>query len=111
MKPKEKITSLPLAQQVALFVILRMPSADRKNFSFLSSQFAKDFKPFVQKYISSNSEEYGKFVGAILSGLSRNDILSRLSGDRDKLWTLSNNVKTNFDQYKKYLFEIKTYWI
>ena len=107
---QNKITSLPLSQQVALWVILRMNSAERKDFSFFSSQFAKKFKPYVIKHLSANPDEYGKFVGAALSGLMRNNILMKLTGDRDKLWTLSKDVKTNFKEFKKKLFEVKVYW-
>lgn len=113
MKEKQvqnKITSLPLSQQVALWVIFRMKDAAEKDFSFLSSQFAKKFKPFVKKHLSADPDEYGKFVGATLSGLMRNNILMKLTGDRDKLWTLSNEVKSSHQMFKKKLFEIKTYW-
>lgn len=113
MEEKEvqnKITSLPLSQQVALWVILRMNRVGESDFSFFSSQFAKEFKPFVKKHLSANPDEYGKFVGATLSGLIRNDILTKLTGDRDKLWTLSKEVKNNYQIFKKKLFEVKAYW-
>ena len=110
MKVKERVTSLPLSQQVALWVILRMEKAEKENFSFLSSKFAQKFGRFVKEHLSSNPEEYGKFVGAILSGLMRNGILTKLTGDRDKMWTLSDEVKENFEGYKNKLFEIKAYW-
>lgn len=109
-KIQNKITSLPLSQQVALWVILKMKGAAEKDFSFLSSQFAKKFKPFVKKHLSTDPDEYGKFVGATLSGLMRNNILVKLTGDRDKLWTLSPDVKNNLQKFKKKLFEIKVYW-
>lgn len=110
MEVKEKITSLPLSQQVALWVVLRMDNAGKKNFSFLSSQLAQRFERFVKEHLSSDPDEYGKFVGAILSGLMRNRILIKLTGDRDKMWTLSDEVKENFEDYKNKLFEIKVYW-
>ena len=107
---QEKITSLPFSQQVALLVIFKMKNVERKDFSFLSSKLANELKPYVKKHLSINQEGYGKFVGAILSGLMRNKILVRLTGDRDKLWTLSEEVKENLNPIKKKLFEIKTYW-
>ncbi|MEK7113114.1 MAG: hypothetical protein AAB875_07455 [Patescibacteria group bacterium] len=107
---KKRVVSLPFAQQVALYVILRMPGLESKGFSFLSSEFASAFKPYVRKHVISNLDEYGKFIGGILSGLMRNKILSKLSGDRDKLWTLNNEVKENVEKYRNTLFEIKVYW-
>ncbi|MFC1627048.1 hypothetical protein ACFL18_00640 [Patescibacteria group bacterium] len=110
LQVQETITSLPLSQQVTLLVIFKMENIERKDFSFLSSQLANELKPYVKKHLSVNQEEYGKFVGAVLSGLMRNKILIRLTGDRDKLWTLSKEVKENLDPIRKKLFEIKTYW-
>ena len=110
MNIKSTVTSLPLSQQVALWVILRIKKSSKKNFSFSSSEFAQSFRPFVKSFLSIDPDEYGKFVGATLSGLMRNGIFVRLTGDRDKLWTLSDNVKDNFDQYKKELSEMKIYW-
>jgi len=110
MDIKNTITLLPLSQQVALWVILRMRDSHKRSFRFPSSDFAKAFYPYVISYLSTNPEEYGKFVGATLSSLMRNQILIRLTGDRDKLWTLSEKVKDNFDEFKKYLFELEVYW-
>lgn len=110
MDIKNTITSLPLSQQVALWAILRMKESNKKSFSFSSSDFSKNFRPFVKSYLSANPEEYGKFIGATLSSLMRNEVLVKLTGDRDKLWTLSDNVKANYDEFKRELFEMKTYW-
>lgn len=110
MDIKNRITLLPLSQQVALWVILRMKGSNERSFSFPSSDFAKAFYPYVKSYLSTDPEEYGKFVGATLSSLMRNQILIRLTGDRDKLWTLSEKVKDNFEEFKKYLFELEVYW-
>jgi len=110
MNIDSRIRSLPFSQQVALFVILRMPRSNESNFSFLSSYFAKTFKPYAKKHISTDVEEFGKFIGGILSGLARNNILIKLTGDRDKVWTLSQEVKNNYDNFKKSLFNIKSYW-
>jgi len=106
----QQIRSLPLSQQVALWVILRMSKIDEPGFSFYSSTFAKLFKPYVKKHLFTNPEEYGKFVGAALSGLMRNKILIRLTGDRNKLWTISDDIKDNLEKFKKSLFETKVYW-
>lgn len=110
MDIKNTITSLPLSQQVALWVILRMRDSSERSFSFSSSDFAKSFRPFAKSYLSADPGEYGKYVGATLSSLMRNDILIRLTGDRNKLWTLSEKVKNNFEEIKKFLFELEVYW-
>ena len=109
-KVQEKISYLPPTQQVALWVILRIPNADEDGFRFFSHEFADKFKKFTSEMINKNYDDYGKFVGGVLSGLSRNGFLKRLYGGRDKLWTLSGEVKRNFKEYKKYLFEVKRYW-
>jgi len=109
-KIQEKISYLPSTQQVAFWVILRMPNAEEESFRFFSHEFAKEFKRFASNIIKENSENYGKFIGGILSGLFRNGILKRLSGGRSKLWTLSDEVKRNFKEYKQNLWEAKTYW-
>lgn len=109
-KIQEKISYLPPTQQVALWAILKMPNADEKNFKFFSHEFAKEFKNFASIKVQERPEEYGRFVGGILSGLFRNGILKRLSGGRNKVWILSDEIKKNFEDYKKYLFEVKTYW-
>lgn len=110
MEVKKVVTSLPLSQQVALWAILRMDKSNQKSFRFASSDFGKAFRPYVRSYLSAHPEEYGKFVGATLSALMRNGLLVRLTGDRDKLWTLSSVIKDNFKQFKNDLFEMKTYW-
>ncbi len=109
-KIKEKISYLPPTQQVAFWLILRMPEAGKKDFKFFSHEFAREYKKFAPKKMKENPEEYGRFVGGILSGLFRNSILKRLSGGRNKAWVLSDDVKRNFREYKKILLEVKAYW-
>lgn len=109
-KVQEKISYLPPTQQVALWVILRMPNAERENFKFFSSDFTTHFRRFASNKINGGSEEYGRFIGGVLSGLFRNGVLKRLSGGRSKLWTLSDEVKRSFEEYKRYLLEVKKYW-
>ena len=107
---QEKISNLPARQQLALWVILRMDNADKKDIGFLSSKFAKKFKRYVSEDVKKDSEDYGRFVGGVLSGLYRNSFLKRISGGRDKLWVLSDDVNKNFEEYQKRLFVVKTYW-
>lgn len=109
-KIQKRISYLPSTQQVALWVIFRMPRADKDDFKFFSHEFAGQFKRFTNNLVKENPRNYGRFMGGILSGLSRNSILKRLSGGRSKLWTLSDEVKENFEEYKKYLLEVKVYW-
>lgn len=106
----QKIRTLPMRQQIALWVILRFPDADNEKFIFKSSELANRFDKFASDKIKKDKSEYGRFIGGILSGLSRNRILIKLSGDRDKSWTLVDEIKDNFDNYKKSLLEVKIYW-
>ncbi len=110
-KVLNKIRSLPSRQQVGLWLIIRLAGAQNHKFSFKSSEFALKFKSFTTDKVKRNETEYGRFIGGILSGLYRNGLLIKLSGDRDKQWTLSDEIKDNFEMYKSSLFEIKTYWV
>ena len=113
--PKNKelmnnLHSLPMAQQIGLYVILRFAEASEDNFSFLSSEFATKFKPFANESKKTDSSEYGRFIGGILSGLSRNEIIKKVAGDRDARWALTSEIKNNFELFRQKLFEVKTYW-
>ena len=107
---KEFIRSLPFNQQVALWLITQMPRAEKENFSFYSSDFTKKLLPYLKKEFATDPGESGKFAGAILSGLARNNLLEKITGDKDKLWTLSKIVKDHYSDIKQNLFEVKTYW-
>ena len=48
-KVQEKISYLPPTQQVALWVILRIPNADEDGFRFFSHEFADKFKKFTSE--------------------------------------------------------------
>ena len=107
---KQSINSLPKTQQIALWVIIRLPGSNDQDFSFRTSGFAAQFKKYAADKVKFEEAKYGRFIGGLLSGLSRNKILARVSGDRDTAWTLTNEIKDNLDDYKKYLFEVKVYW-
>lgn len=110
MDTRVYIRSLPFNQQVALWIILRMSGSDKDDFKFYSSDFAKRLIPYLKTEFATNPEESGKFAGAILSGLARNLLLEKLTGDRDKLWTTSKLVKEHYSDFKQHLFDVKTYW-
>lgn len=107
---QSKTNTLPIRQQMGLWLILRLPHSNENNFSFRSSEFSEAFREFSTENVKASDLEYGRFIGGILSGLSRNGFLIKLSGDRNVLWTLSDEVKKNHGDYKKYLLEVKTYW-
>lgn len=111
MKISERISYLPVTQQLGLWVILQMPGAGSNAFSFRSSDFSQRARKFVMPALTTSSVDYGKFTGGVLSGLFRNGFLVRLAGGRNKVWTLSEEIRTNFEEYKKTLFEVKTYWV
>lgn len=110
MDTKVYIRSMSFYQQVALWIILRMPRSEEEDFKFTSSEFMKVFIKFLQTKLATNPDEAGKFAGAILSSLVRNSLLEKINGDRDKGWTLSETVKQNYSDIKQHLFEVKTYW-
>lgn len=97
-------------QQVALWIIIRMPRSQEKDFKFTSSEFTKVFIKFLQSQLATNPDEAGKFAGAILSSLVRNSLLEKINGDRDKLWTTSKIIKEHYSDFKQHLFDVKTYW-
>lgn len=105
----DKVTVLPLSQQVALWLIFRMDNVESDNFKFASSKFANKFKPLAEKHLSDIGT-YGKFVGATLSGLMRNGILIRIAGGRDKVWMISNDVRKHFHDFREQLFKVETFW-
>ncbi len=107
----ERVSSLPITQQLGLWVILRMPDATSPIFCFKSSKFAQSIRRFVVPTLINSSVDYGKFTGGVLSGLLRNGLLRRLSGGRDKIWTLSDEVRDEIEEFKEKLLETKTYWI
>ncbi len=107
---QSKIRALPIRQQIGLWVLLRFADAQNDDFSFHSSEFAEVFQKFLPEKVKKNALDFGRSIGGILSGLSRNGLLTKLSGDRDVLWTFSNEIKKQFEDYKKYLFEMKRYW-
>jgi hypothetical protein len=109
-KIKQLIRSLPGRQQVGLWVIFNMPEISSDKFSFRSSEFAEKMKRHAVDDIKLDESIYGKFIGGILSGLSRNNLLIKVSGDRDVKWTLPEELLSNADDYKVAILEVKTYW-
>lgn len=109
-KIKQLVRSLPINQQIGLWVALGLPNSSSDKFSFRSSEFATKIKHYVVDRVKLDEVKYGKFVGGVLSGLSRNNLLIKISGDRDALWALPKNLIEEIDLYKSAIFEIKVYW-
>lgn len=106
----QRIKSLSVIQQVGMWLILKMPRAETDKFTFYSSDFAEKFKRFVSSKRRVNKTKYGRYIGGVLSGLLRKGLLVKISGDRDKLWTIADKIKENYDFYIKLLSEAKAYW-
>lgn len=103
---QKRIKNLPPKQQIGLYVILAKLYS-RKNESFLSSNFSEA----MQKYFKiDDSAQYGKTIGGILSSLSRNNLIERVSGGRNPLWTIPEDIKKNSSLYKNAIFNVTTYW-
>lgn len=111
-KIEHAVLSLPHKQQIALWVILRMlkKADDGKKFRFFSSDFAREFGEFILQEVKDDKKDYGKLVGGVLSGLSRGGIVLKLSGGRDPLWTLADDILKNSEKYLPPLARVKVYW-
>lgn len=95
-KSQIDINNLSSSQQVVLWIILHF-----KQKSFLSSEVTKS------KFFT---EEGGKAIGGILGALYRNGFIEKISGGRDKLWRLNDEIEKNKECYKDQLFKVKAYW-
>jgi len=98
-------TRLPAKQQIGLYVVLTKFKGD--NPLFHSSDFSREMKSFLS---TSEDNEYQKIIGGILGGLSRGQLLKKVSGDRDPLWLIPEDIHKNAELYKKELFPVATYW-
>lgn len=106
---KRNLKSLSAKQQIGLYVVLTK-LYDDKNKPFFSSDFAKAMDKFL---IISDQDDYRKTIGGILGALSKNNILEKVSADRDPLWRLPVDIHANPEHYKKELNhvpQIITHW-
>jgi hypothetical protein len=96
---KRNLKELSAKQQVGLYVVLTK-LYDDKNKPFFSSDFAKAMRKFL---IIKDEAEYRKTIGGILGALSKNNILEKVSADRDPLWKLPTDIHAKPVYYKKEL--------
>ena len=93
------LRDLSVKQQLGLYVVLKK-FHDPKNRPFYSSNFAKEIKPFLS---TNNEDEARRIIGGILGALSKNNILIRVSNDKDPLWKLPEDIHANPEYYRKEL--------
>jgi hypothetical protein len=104
------LSSLSVKQQVGLYVVLTK-FYDIKNRPFYSSDFAKEMKKFL---LIDNEDDFKRIIGGILGALSKNNILIRVSSDRDPLWKLPEDIHGDPEYYKKelrHIPEIEIRWV
>lgn len=104
--PRRNVTELSVKQQVGLYVVLTKLYS-QKNLPFLSSSFAKEMKKYL---LIDDSDEYRKAIGGILGALSKNGMIKKISGDKDPLWILPEDIHKNAVEYKDNIFPVVTHW-
>jgi len=104
--PQRNIKELSAKQQIGLYTILNK-LIEEKNHPFLSSDFSREMQSLLN---ISDPAEYQQTIGGILGALSKNSLIEKISGDRDPLWMLPEDIHKNADKYKKELFPVITYW-
>lgn len=104
--PRRDMTKLSAKQQIGLYVILTKLYGE-KNRPFFSSDFAEE----MERYLKTNdSDEYKKIIGGILGALSKNGIIRKITGDRDPLWILPDDIYQITGDYKKAILPVVTHW-
>lgn len=96
------LKNLSVKQQIGLYVVLTK-LFDSKNRPFYSSDLAKEMRPFLR---IDDDDEFRRTIGGILGALSKNNILIRVSSDRDPLWKLPDDILADPKHYKKELQHI-----
>lgn len=104
--PQRNFKELSAKQQISLYTILDKLT-DEKNHPFLSSDFAREMQKLL---LIDDPAEYQQTIGGILGALSKNSLIEKISGDRDPLWVLPEDIHKNSEKYKKELFPVITYW-
>ena len=103
---RRDVTKLSAKQQIGLYVVLNK-LYDKKNLPFLSSNFAKEMKKYL---LIDDPDEYRKTIGGILGALSKNEMIKKISGDKDPLWILPEDIHKNAVEYKNDIFPVVTHW-
>lgn len=103
---QRNLKELSAKQQISLYTILNKLT-EEKNHPFLSSDFAREMQSLL---LINDPAEYQQTIGGILGALSKNSLIEKISGDKDPLWILPDDIHKNAEKYKKALFPIITYW-
>jgi len=99
---QRNMAELSVRQQLGLWVILAKLH-DEKNRPFFSSDFAREMKNYI---MIDDEDAYRKTIGGILSALSKNNILERVSSDRNPLWRLPEDINKDPKHFKEQLDHI-----
>jgi len=99
---KRNLKALSVKQQLGLYVVLTY-LYDEKNSPFYSSDFSNKMEKFL---IIDDKDEYRKTIGGILGSLSKNNILEKISSDRDPIWKIADDIHSDPVYYKKELQHI-----
>lgn len=103
---RRDLTKLSVKQQVGLYVVLDK-LYDEKNKPFYSSDFARE----MQKYLLiEDQDEYRRTIGGILGSLSKNQLLKKMSSDRDPLWMLAEDIHQEAQSYKNDILPVAIHW-
>ncbi len=103
---RRNIKELSAKQQISLYTILNK-LIEENNRPFLSSDFAREMQSLL---LINDPAEYQQTIGGILGALSKNSLIEKISGDKDPLWILPDDIHKNAENYKKALFPVITYW-
>lgn len=104
--PERNLKKLSAKQQVALYVMLGKLKGG-KNRPFLSSDFANEVRSI---FVTKDDAEYQRTIGGILGALSKNSLVEKITGDRDPLWAIPEDIYKNAEKYRKEMFPVFTYW-
>ena len=94
--------ALSVKQQIGLYVVLTKFHTE-ENSPFFSSDFSAAMKSFL---LIEDPGEYKRVIGGILGALSKNNILEKISSDKDPLWRLPEDIYANRESCKKELQHI-----
>jgi hypothetical protein len=103
----EKIHSLPARQQISLWIILKNFRNKKGVVSFTVNDFCDEAKKY---FVSKDPESIGKIAGGVLSSLVRNEMIIKISGGREKIWSVVDELNKNAKKYESEIFPIVSYW-
>ena len=104
--PERNIKKLSAKQQIGMRVILK-DLIGEENTPFLSSDFSKKMQKI---FPIKNDSEHQRMIGGILGALSKNSIIEKITGDRDPLWMIAEDIYENAEKYEKQIQPVLLYW-